>query len=206
MIYLSDDYVTKYSDTLSYLIARSYSENYSFDFIQKTISYSKVINELERSNITLIAFSSFEKTYSETFPPHDNSFNFDVYNEFGWSGYAYMHLFLKMKITFEALFYLIPIQDMLNLYHLYHEMSISQLVEYALNQLRFSMLDIVMKNSGVSSKELSFITGLSASTINALRYKKRDISKLEAGKLLRIATALDVKIETLLPNIYLDCY
>ena len=205
MIYLSDDYITKYNDTLSYLISRSYSEGYSFDYIQKTIAYSKVISELEKSNITLIAFSSFEKTYSETFPLHDNDFSFDVYNAFGWSGYVYMHLFLKMKITFEALFYLIPIKDMLDLYHLYHEMSISQLDEYVSNQMKYTMLDIVMKRNDISTKDLAGITGLSISTISALRYNKRDIAKLEASKLLKISTALNVKMETLLPSIYIEC-
>lgn len=205
MIYLSDDYLTKYSDTLSYLISRSYSEGYSFDFIQKTIAYSKAISELERSNITSIAFSSFEKVYSETFPKNNNDFSFNAYDMFGWSGYAYMHLFLKLRITFEALFYLIPLEEMFQLYHLYHEMSITQLEEYASNQLKFTMLDIIMKSSNISTQALSKMTDLSASTINALRYKKRDIAKLEASKLSRIALALNVKMETLLPSIYLEC-
>ena len=205
MIYLSDDYLTKYSDALSYLLARSYSEGYSFDYIQKTISYSQPINELERSDITSIAFSSLEKIYSGVFPIHNNEFVFNPYDAFGWSGYAYLHLFLKKKITFEALFYLIPLSEMLNLYHLYHEMSLSQLEEYASNVLKYSMLDIVMKTKKVSNSELSEKTGLSVSTINALRYRKRDINKLEAYKLMLIANALDVKIETLLRSIHLDC-
>ena len=64
MIYLSDDYLTKYCDTISYLLARSYSEGYSFDFIQRTISYSRPISELEKSDITTLAFASFERIYN----------------------------------------------------------------------------------------------------------------------------------------------
>ena len=188
MIYLSDDYLTKYCDTISYLLARSYSEGYSFDFIQRTISYSQPISELEKSDITTLAFSSFERIYNNVFPEHNNEFVFNPYDIFGWSGYAYVHL-------------LIPLKDMLNLYHLYHEMNVSQIEEYASDIIKYSILDIIMKTKSVSNSELSEKTNLSLSTINALRYKKRDINKLEAYKLMLIANALDVKIETLLQPI-----
>lgn len=205
MIYLSDDYLTKYSDTLSYLIYRSYKEGYSTNYIEKSIAYCKVINELERSNITTIAFTSFEKIYQDIFPSKNNDFVYNAYDEFGWCGYVYMHLFIKTKITFEALFFLIPLKEMLSLYHLYHEMGITQIEEYAKNKLKYTILDIVMKELNISSKKLADITNISESTITALRYKKRDIGKLEASKLSLIAFALNVKIETLLPSINLVC-
>ena len=205
MIFLSDDYLTKYSDVLSYLIARSYYEKYSFDYIQKTIAYSKVISELERSNITPIAFSSLKEIYEDTFPYSQDDFIFNEYNEFGWIGTAYMHLFLNLKITFEALFFLVSIEEMLGLYHLYHEMSFSQIDDYVSNKLKYTTLDIIMKRLNISCKNLSDKTRISQATISALRYKQRDIAKLEANKLLKIAIALNVKTETLLPTIYLNC-
>ena len=66
------------------------------------------------------------------------------------------------------------------------------------------MLDIVMKTKKVSNQDLSKLTGISVSTISALRYGKRNIAKLEADKLLLIANCLDVKMETLLPSIHLQ--
>jgi DNA-binding Xre family transcriptional regulator len=201
MIYLSDDYISKYSDTLSYLIARSYKEGYSLDYIEKVISHSLMINELEKSNITIIAFSSMEKIYSEIFTMNDNNFELNIYDEFGWVGNIYMHLFLSLKITFESLFLIVPIKEMLDLYNLYHEMSFSQILEYVKEKNKYSILDIVMKRRDISNSKLSAITGISISTIGALRYSKRDISKLEAHKLLLLANALNVKMETLLPDI-----
>lgn len=203
MIYLADDYLNKYNDALSYLLARSYSENYSFDYIQKTISYSHAINELEKSNVTLIAFSSMEKIYNDMFPARENNFVYDEYDIFGWCGYAYMHLFLNRQITFEALFFLIPLEQMMSMYKIYHEMNISRLDDYVDETLKYSLLDIIMKHKKISNSELANSTSLSISTINALRYGKRDINKLEGGKLLLIANALNVKMETLLPTIKL---
>ena len=204
MIYLSDDYVEKYINALSYLIGRSHHEGYSFDYIEKSIAYSIPINELEKSNITIFAFSSIEKIYNYIFPTNNNDYVFSMYDIFGWVGYTYMHLFLDLEITFEALFYIIPIQDMLSLYNLYHEMSFSQMIDYTKEKMKYSILDIVMKRKNISNRELSNNTNVSISTINALRYGKRDISKLEANKLLLISRYLNVKMETLLPNIHLN--
>ena len=201
MIYLADDYITKYCDTLSYLIGRSYREGYSFDYIEKNISYSIPINELEKSNATLFAFSSMEKIYSDIFPLYHNDYDFDAYDIFGWVGNTY--LFLSLNITFEALFNVISIEEMLNLYHLYHEMDYSKILEYAKEQMKYSLLDVVMKRRKISNKELYFKTDIPVSTINALRYSERSIEKVEANKLLVMAKALNVKMETLLPNIHI---
>ena len=155
MIYLSDDYVCKYSDTLSYLIGRSCREGYSFDFIERNISYSLMISELEKSNITLIAFSSMEKNYNDVFHIYRNEYDFNAYDIYGWIGNTYMHLFLSMKITFEALFYVIPLREMLDLYKLYHEMDFNQILYYAKELIKHSLLDIVMKRKKISNKDLS---------------------------------------------------
>ena len=201
MIYLSDDYIEKYSNTLSYLIGRSANEGYSFDYIQRKISYSEAINEFEKSNVTIIAFSSMEKIYSEIFTDYNNEYQYNPYDVFGWVGYAYVHLFLNLEITFEALFFLIPIQEILNMYKLYHEMDITHLEEYAKEVMKHSLLDVIMKRKKTSNNNLSKKTNIPVSTINSLRYGNRDITKLEAKKILSIAYSLNVKIETLLTNI-----
>ena len=201
MIYLSDDYIEKYSNTLSYLIGRSANEGYSFDYIQRKISYSEAISEFEKSNVTIIAFSSMEKIYSGIFTDYNNEYQYNPYDIFGWVGYAYIHLFLNLEITFEALFFLIPLQEMLNMYKLYHEMDITHLEEYAKEVMKYSLLDVIMKRKKTSNNDLSKKTNIPVSTINSLRYGNRDITKLEAKKILSIAYALNVKIETLLTNI-----
>jgi len=204
MIYLSDDYIEKYSNTISYLIGRSANEGYSFDYIQRKISYSEAISEFEKSNVTIIAFSSMEKIYSGVFTDYNNEYQYNPYDIFGWVGYAYIHLFLNLEITFEALFFLIPIQEMLNMYKLYHEMDITHLEEYAKEVMKYSLLDVIMKRKKTSNNDLSKKTNIPVSTINSLRYGNRDITKLEAKKILSIAYALNVKIETLLTNIDLE--
>ena len=173
MIYLSDDYLTKYTSVLNYLISRANNEKYSFPYIERVIAYSEMIREFENSNVTIIAFSSVEKIYRDLFPLKDNSgFVPNLYDEYGWASEMYIHLFLDLQITFEALFIILPIQEILNMYSLYHEMSYSQTLNHVKELIQYSILDNVMKNRGVSNKFLADNTGISISTINALRYGK----------------------------------
>ena len=204
MIYLSDDYLTKYIDVLGYLFSRSISEGHSFPYIEKRISYSEMVEELERSDITTIAFSSMEKIYRNIFPEFDNNnFIYNPYDEFGWASYIYIHLFIKYQITFEVLFMIIPLKKMLSLYKIYHEMDINQMYSFFQESIEFSYFDNIVKYRKISSKQLSLKSGVSFSTIASLRFSKRDISKLEAMKLYNLATVLKIKISSLLPNLEL---
>ena len=204
MIYLADDYVNKYQDALSYILSRAVYEKYSFSYIEKVISYSSVFSELEKSNVTQIAFSSYEKNYSILFPDSSNNdFVFNPYDMFSWIGSSYMKLFLSLEITFELLFIILPLPEMMNLYSLYHEMDYTQLLNHVRELVPFSPLDTIMKNRNISSNKLSELSGVSCPTIKALRYGRRDINKFEAGNLFKVAIHLNVKAESLLTSIYL---
>jgi DNA-binding Xre family transcriptional regulator len=205
MIYLSDDYVEKYEDVLTYLLGRAIVEKYSFDYIQHSISYSSMVGEIERSNITTIAFTSKQKIYHDIFPLQDNkNIEIDIYGIYGWIGYTYIRLFLDLKTTFEMLFFIFPIEEALYSYRLYHEMDYLHTLNYVKSKIKYSYLDVVMTKRKISTKELSNLTDISFSTINALRYNKRDITKLEIGKALRIAVALNVKVESLVGSLPLE--
>ena len=69
--------------------------------------------------------------------------------------------------------------------------------------MNHSILDVIMKINGLSSRDLSEKSRISVSTISALCYGNRDIGKLEASKLLFLSHALNVKMEKLLPSIEL---
>ena len=207
MIYLSDDYFDKYVYVFGYLFSRSIFENYTFDSIQKTIAYSKIADELESSNITTIAFSSSESIYRMLFPEHDNEgYSYNPYDQFGWLGYLYVHLFLKFNLTFELLFIILPIEKALNMYRLYHEMDIEQSYKYFESLVHYSYLDNIMDYRKISTEELSRISGLSFNTLKMIRYNKRDISKTESQNLYRLSRVLNVKMTTLITNLELKVH
>lgn len=204
MIYLSDDYVTKYQDTIGYVIGRAISGGCSPRFIEKTIAYSSAFSSLEKSDITELAFSSKELVFCNMFDLNvSNNFVYSPYDVYGWLGYIYIRLFFDLSVTFESLFIVLPINDAINMYHLYHEMDYRQTFDFVKNKIKYSYLDEIMDKKNMSTQTLSKTSGVSYSTVNAIRYGKRDINKLEAQSLLKLSNALHVKMESLLTDINL---
>lgn len=202
MIYLTDDYVTTFQDTLGYIIGRTISNGYSPRFVERTIAYSSAFSLLEKSDITELAFSPKEYIFERMFDINiSNEFEYSPYDVYGWLGYVYIRLFFDLKITFESLFFVLPIDEAINMYPLYHEMDYLQTLEYVKGKVKYSLLDVIMACRKISSQKLSRLSGVSYSTISALRYGKRDINKLEGFSLLRLSNALRVKMESLLADI-----
>lgn len=202
MIYLADDYINKYQDVLAYIIGRAISEGYSTSHIEKTIAYSSVFSSLEKSDITEIAFTSSEMLYNKLFnSKRDNDYFYNPFDAYGWAGYIYIHLFFDLRITFELLFIIAPIDRIITMYHLYHEMDYRQTLADIKNTVKHSYLNIIMESKGISTSRLAALSGVSSSTISALRYGNRDINKLAAYQLIKIANSLRVKAESLLSDI-----
>lgn len=84
-------------------------------------------------------------------------------------------------------------------------MDITNLINNIKEKVKYSYLDMIMTYKGFSTNKLANRSGISFATIQALRYNKRNISKLESSKILALSRALNVKMESLLSNIRLDC-
>ena len=206
MIYLEDDYLEKYISVFSYIFERSAFEKYSLSYVQNKIAYSVIANELERSNITTIAFSSKEKIYADLFPDFEvNDFKSSLYNIYGWLGYLYVHLFLDLKLTWEMLFIILPLKRAMEMYPLYHEMDYKQSLEYVKSLRKYSNLDSILTIKKISTLSLAKSTSIPEATLKAIRYNHRDISKLSVSSVSKIALHLGVKIESLLPSLDLEC-
>ena len=201
MIFTADDYIEKYQNVLFHLLSKSIGLKHSFSYIEKKISNSVVFSEFERSNITLIAFNDSERIYDDVFGSSDEDLLMEDDTIFSWLSYVYIHLFLKYKTTFEMLFFALPIERAMQMFHLYHEMDISHVDDAFINSMKPTHLACIMKSKKISTKELSEKTNIPYATMRALKLGNRSIDKLEASKLVAIAYCLDVKIETLLSSI-----
>ena len=205
MIYTSYDYISKYSDTLAEIIALAKLDKYSFEHIEKTLSSSKMIDEFEYSDITLIAFTSSSRLYRSLFPDAKASINdIALFDSSYWIGETYIRIFLKYKLTFEAIFTYLPLEIMERQYPLYHEMDEGQFDEYFESLLKENILSKTMSKKSITSVALAKKTNISLSTIRSLKEGKRDIHKISADKLEKIATSLNIKLRTLLYPITLD--
>lgn len=207
MIFLSPDYVSKYSDVLGELLALARMDSFSYDYIEKTISQSKVFKDFENSDVTEIAYRSTMSIYRNLFPS-GKAIDKDIvlFSPYYWIGEAYIHMFLKYKITFETLFAYFPLNNMEKLFIPYHEMGMNQLDEYAEKVLLETPLKVWMRKRKVFCTDLSNKTGIPLSTIRALKTGKRSINKLQFDYLERIASYLRVDSRSLIQNITLYLY
>ena len=197
MIYTSYDYLNKYQSALGYIIGRAVTNKYATPHIEKMIAYSIAFSDFEKSNVTTLAFTSKEKIYESIFGTNDKEVEVSDNGLFGWIGYAYINMFFKHKVTFELLFMVFPIREMIEKYSFLHEMNISQVVNIFKLRVKYTYLDLIMDKKNVSSAALSKGTGISESSINALRYGIRDINKTQFEFVKLMANYLNVKIESL---------
>lgn len=205
MIYTSYDYLIKYADTLSEIIALAEKDGYSFDYIEKTISYSISFSNFENSNITDIAFTSSNKLYSILFPNGKATLNdISIFGPAYWIGETYIKLFLKYRLSFESLFAYTPLKIMHSQFELYHEMDFIQFDKYFESLLKENPLSVFLKKKKMSAVTLANKTGIPLSTIRALKEGKRDLKKLQATHLEKIASCLGIKMKSLIYPLNLE--
>ena len=205
MIFLADDYICKYQEALTAVIYVGCKMNFSPFYIERSISYSKTFSEFEKSNVTLIAFSSIDETIKDIYHNDQRlcSNDYDIYDEYGWLGYIYIKLFFSLNTTFENLFVVLPIEDALAKYHIYHEMDFSQIEDYVKTKFEYSYLNMHMKKQKISTSELAKASGVNESTIRAIRYGKRDPNKLDLINAMKLSEALHIKTESIANDISL---
>lgn len=199
MIKEHDFIISHYSEVLCDIISLAVYDHFSYQVIERGIAYAPFINELERGNDTLINFTDSQKLYESTFIDGKSKLEDNLtFYETNWVAEMYIELFLKYQITFEALFFYIPLKEMNGLFETYHEMDIHQLFQYFEGKQKISLLRYICKDRGISLVELAGFAKISQSMINSLSTNKRDIAKLSAQTLYLIAKKLDIKMETLL--------
>ena len=207
MIFLSPDYVSKYSDVLGEILALARMDNYSSSFIEGSISHSYIFKNFEYSDVTDIAFKSTMAIYREIFK-NSKAFDKDIilFSPYYWIGEVYIHLFLKYRLTFETLFAYFPLEVMEEKFVPFHEMGMNQFDEYAENVLKEKPLSLWLRKRNVFSTTLSRETGIPLITINYLKSGQRKIENLKAQYLEKIASYLKVDSRSLLETITLKIY
>jgi DNA-binding Xre family transcriptional regulator len=205
MIYTAYDYLTKYGDTIGEIINLAELDGYSFDFIEKTLYKSSMIKEFEESNITQIAFNSSILIYRKLFPNSEaTTKDIHLFSSYYWIGEMYIKIFFKYKVNFETIFAYLPIQKMHELYEVYHEMDVTQFYRYFESLKEKNTFEIFLKEKELTLKALSNKTGISVSTLKALKEGKRDFVNLKSSYLEKISHYLGVEMQTLLGEITLE--
>lgn len=119
-----------------------------------------------------------------------------------WSGWAIAFYQWYSGKSFERIFEYISIEELLNMYPVFHEMDIMQFVDEVdkiiASGCTGTRLSIIRKYAGLTQKELSEISDVPLRQIQLFEQRQRDINKCQAETLLRLSKALKCNIEDIL--------
>lgn len=175
-----------------FVLAKHYKMNfYSFtNMLERSI----FIYKLEKNVYDDYFNSSIEKIFSDVTDYNilsDNSYG--IYNDAYWCGQTYFDLHYKLNKSFSYLFLKLPLERMLDLFNVYHEMDFSSLV------LRFreiekekTIIRLLCERKHCSVNDISIDTGINVNTL--IKYNASDKALLSASfqNIVKLICYLDV--------------
>lgn len=119
-----------------------------------------------------------------------------------WSGWALAFYQWYSGKSFERIFEYIDIEELLDMYPVFHEMDIMQFVDELDNRIESkssgTRLSIIRKYAGITQKELAEASGVPLRQIQLFEQRQRDINKCQGETLLRLSRALKCNIEDII--------
>ena len=156
------------------------------DFVKK-IEANKYDDYFNKS-ITDI-FESIVTTYIR----EDDSFG--VYNDAYWSGISYFNLYLKTNKPFSYIFLKLPLEKMLDIYPVYHEMDFSSFYElFQQLEQEKTILRLLCEQYRKSLSKISKATGISVNTLMKYNASDEALYKASFQNIIKIANYFDVSI------------
>ena len=167
--------------------------------------HSKYVMEIEKGNLFEISDISVEEGYHSIVGNNiakDDSFG--IYNDAYWCGHCYFELFLTLHKPFSYLFLKLPLAEMLDLYKVYHEMDISQLIDYFHDKEKEeTILRLLCKRYLCSINKLSKATGISINTLNKYRSSDKSIYNASFQNIYKISTFFKTPISLFVEELHI---
>lgn len=148
-------------------------------------------------------FESFEKNNTEEFMNSSldslakqlgcNSFVFseDINSVLYWVGIQYFNIFLNTRIPMKQIILLLPLDNLIDKYDLYHEMNEKEIVkDFLIDYGQESVLKKLRNKSDISISSLSFLTGISVNTIKFYEKSNKNLFNASFANITKIKKAL----------------
>ena len=147
-----------------------------------------------------LARKVLEETHT-SFSDIDDAMFVDKSPEY-WAGWALAFYQWYDGYSFMEILSAVPMERIIAMYSIYHEMDILQFVELMRKKMReaypLTKLCTRRKNCGFSQSGLADESGVPLRQIQLFEQRRRDINKTSAETLLRLSKALYCKMEDLL--------
>ncbi len=119
-----------------------------------------------------------------------------------WTGWVLAYYQWKTGLSFGEIEDMIPIEEIRQMYHPYHEMDITQFSDRLdtcyLAKHRDSRLKQIRKKRDLTQKETAGLSGVPLRTLQQYEQRKKNINKAQAVYVVSLAKTLDCRIEDIL--------
>lgn len=197
--------ISKLYDYLSKILFFGVSYQYSTEYIEESISNSFFINELESSNDRFLYNSNLKDIVEEIYPDANlDGYDFNSINPiFKWVGEAYIRLFFKFHKSMNFIFLYIPLDSMIDLFDLYHQMDWSQLYSLFIEFVKKkTLLRLLLNKRNLSVNKLSQLTNISNSTLTYYCLDNNHLYEAKHNYIYLISRALNVNMKVFLREIF----
>ena len=167
--------------TFSRLFVAATEKKMHLSYFTNVLAKSDYVRKIEQAELMEIVNIPFNILYQLLFDDKIlEETGYGVFNDAYWSGHSYFELFLLTHRPFSYIFLKLPLEKMLDVYSIFHEMDFSALLQYFKRlETENTILRLLCKEKGVSLNELSQITGISSNTLK--KYNASDAALYKAS-------------------------
>ena len=195
---MNSEYLYDYINLFERVLSAGYKLNYSTGAIERAVSYSPFFLKIEGDNNAFAPIINDSVLVKTLFPEHDIDLDkTPVYNQCLWAAEAYLRIQGDTKLTFEAIFLYIPINNMYDFFPLYHEMDFSHIVREFHNLYeQKTIFALLLYKYGYSIIDVSKETNIPTATLYSLKSRRRNIKKVSVEIVKSLSSLFNVRLET----------
>ena len=193
--------IHKYIDHFAQIVSLCVSAKYNLNAITEILSRSQLVSDIEENEYSLMYEYTPYQNFKTIFPDaivQDNSYQ--NFNDAYWCGFVYMNIMYEYKKPLTYIFYIMPLELLLDLYPVYHEMDISQIYErFEKEEQQESLLSRLLRSKNISATQLASKAKVPVKTIYHYKDDNKYLYKASFQTIMKLARALDVN-----PSVFLE--
>ena len=185
----------KLYDLLGEIIFYGFHNDFSSEYIEESVSSSIIFRDyLDKSNDSFINTLSQRDIFLGTYSIEIIEEDLHQLNTICmWLGEAYLRLYFKYHKSMQFIFLYFPLDKMSYMFGVYHEMDWTQLYQYFEEEIeKKSILSLLLKKRGITSRELSVLTGIKYQTIKNYSRSNSNVYSASFSNVSKIAYVLNV--------------
>ena len=152
---MEERFFNEYSTMLERVLSTAEKYQYALHAVERYISYSSFFQTVETSHHGPAPIGNEQHLIDAFFPERKiNSNDVPIYNHCLWAADAYIWIQFKTRLSFEAIFLILPLEVMYDRFPIYHEMDFSHIVNYFLErQKEHTIFAILLERYGYKLSE-----------------------------------------------------